>query len=244
MVQVKDNIFLVGSGVLGLSHEKDCHVYLIKSGREAALIDAGSGLGTGILINNIKNTGCKLEDIKYLFLTHAHGDHTGGVYDLKQQIDFSIVASEQEKYLLEQGTEWELGLTLAKNRGSYPQDYIYKHTKVDIVADSNRAFTVGKLKITPIIVPGHSSGSTCYLLEDEDKSLFTGDTVFLGGFLSLLNCPGSEMKDYRDNLHKLSGLNITGLFPGHHLWTIKNGQKHIDLAVERLKSSGLPPMFN
>lgn len=243
-MEIKKDIFLVGSGVIGLSHEKDCHVYLIKSGNEAALIDGGVGLGTDEIIRNIKNTGCRLKDIKYLFLTHAHGDHGGGIHDLKAKIGFSIVASEQEKYLLEQGTERELGLTFAKKQGSYPKNYVYKHTKVDIVATSDKVFKVGAFTITPIIVSGHSSGSTCYLVEDEDRSLFTGDTVFVGGLLSLLNCPGSSMACYRENLPKLAGLKVDALLPGHHLWTIKNGQKHIDIALEKLQVSKLPPMFS
>src|SRR5699024_5085621 len=98
-VKISEGIYIVGSGAFGISHERDCHVYLIKSGNEAALIDSGSGLNTQLIIDNIKRTGCGLDSIKYLFLTHAHADHACGVAELRQYIDCKVVTSAEEKRL-------------------------------------------------------------------------------------------------------------------------------------------------
>ena len=77
----------------------------------------------------------------------------------------------------------------------------------------------------------------------EDKCLFSGDTVYLGGRLSLLNCPASSMESYRNNLSKLPGLGMTCFFPGHGVWMLKRGQKQIDIAIDSLKSAKLSPMY-
>lgn len=241
-LKICEDIYLVGSGAFGISHERDCHVYLIRSGDEAALIDSGSGLDTDQILNNIIETGCDLKSIKYLFLTHAHADHACGVADLRQHINFQVVTSAYEKNLITKGTEYELGLVHAKHKGSYDKDYEYKHSTVDIIVESNETFKLGASNIESIIVPGHSKGSTGFLFDNgKQRSFFAGDIVFVGGLINLLNCPGSDLNDYRMNIGRLGNLQIDSLFSGHHIWTVKDGQKHIDLAIERLKSVSPPP---
>jgi hypothetical protein len=41
------------------------------------------------------------------------------------------------------------------------------------------------------------------------------------------------MDGYRADLHKLTGLAVDGLFPGHGLFTLCGGQRHLDCAVEQ-----------
>jgi glyoxylase-like metal-dependent hydrolase (beta-lactamase superfamily II) len=95
-----------------------------------------------------------------------------------------------------------------------------------------------------IEVPGHSKGSTCYLLrQGERRILFSGDTVFLGGTIGLGNWPGSSLDDYRQYVGRLSGLAVDTLLPGHFLWTLEDGQEHLDRAVENLKLAWVPPAW-
>jgi glyoxylase-like metal-dependent hydrolase (beta-lactamase superfamily II) len=51
-------------------------------------------------------------------------------------------------------------------------------------------FRVGGAELRAIHTPGHSPGSTCFLLEDEG-TVFTGDTLFNGG-------PGATGRSYSD----------------------------------------------
>ena len=78
-------LYLIGSGLYGLSNWKDCNVYLVTDGKESALIDGGSGLDDEILYQNFLETKTSPETVKFLLLTHAHGDHAGGMKGLKDR---------------------------------------------------------------------------------------------------------------------------------------------------------------
>lgn len=245
--RLDDGIYMVagGNGGPGISNYKDCNVYLLEGEDDAFLIDGGSGLDTERILDNIQETGCPLEKIRYLFLTHAHGDHGGGVSSLKQAMPWmTVAASAGEKRLLEEGTEEELGLTAAKRKGAYPADYEYPHAKVDVVVKDEQHFSVADSDITSILLPGHSVESVCYLVgKNGRKHLFSGDSIYLNGVLSLINCYGSSMEGYRKNIHKLANRGIDALIPSHFRLTMQNGQSHVDKAIELLGYSSLPPMM-
>lgn len=245
--RLEKGIYMVagGSGGPGISNFKDCNVYLIEGESDAFLIDGGSGLDTQRILNNIQETGCILEKIRYLFLTHAHGDHGGGVKGLKEAMPWiQVVASEREKRLLEEGTEEELGLAAAKRKGAYPADYIYPHAKADLTVCDEQQFRAGDAVVTAVLLPGHSIESVCYIIDkSERRYLFSGDSIYLNGVLSLINCYGSTMEGYRNNIHKLENRKIDALIPSHFRLTMEDGQKHVDRAIELLGFSSLPPMM-
>ena len=51
-------------------------------------------------------------------------------------------------------------------------------TEPDYKIIDGQVFSIGNLKIKAIHTPGHTAGSTCFLI---NKQLFTGDTLFPGG---------------------------------------------------------------
>lgn len=242
-MQILDNVYLVGSGNIGLSNTYDCHVYLIDGGNhELALVDAGVGLESNRIISNIRAHNFDPKNIVYVLTTHSHSDHAGGCRNLKAETYCGIVASEAEARLMGEGTDEELGLIIAKKSGCYPLDYAYLHCKVDKIVRDQETFRVGNCQVRAICVPGHSQGSTCYLLEYDDyRVLFSGDTVLFNGVIGLLNCYGSNLGEYRQNIGKLSDLGIDALMPGHGLFTVRGGQAHIDKAVEALQGLFVPP---
>ena len=234
-----------GKGGPGISHEKDCNVYLITEGKGGFLIDGGSGLDTSRILANIRETGTEPAEITHMFVTHAHGDHGGGIVDFQKEVPkIRVFASAGEKALLEQGSEEELGLVAAKKKGAYPQDYQYRHCKVDQIVENDESFKVGNTRVTAILVPGHSIESVCYLVEKNNRRyLFSGDSIYLNGTLSVINCYGSSMEGYRKYIGRLAGRKVDALIPSHYRFTMSGGQKHIDLAIELTEYSSLPPMM-
>ncbi len=236
-VPLHENVTLVGSGELGLSHYLDCHVYLLHSDGQSALIDAGAGVEPERLISNLR------APLDYLLLTHTHGDHAGGVAAIQKALRPQAAASQWEMQMLESGSDDDLGLTQARFAGTYPPDFSLTHTRGDIVLQHGENLQLGRLTITALLTPGHTRGSLCYLVATPTGTLlFSGDTVFWGGLIQLLNTPGSEISDYRRGAQALAGLGVDYLFPGHGLWALGNGQAHIDKMLYYFRRSAVPPM--
>ena len=76
-MKILDDVYLVGSGQMGVSHPFDCHVYLIDGGDELALVDSGAGVEVKLLLANLRRDGLDREKIGKILLTHHHADHSG-----------------------------------------------------------------------------------------------------------------------------------------------------------------------
>lgn len=242
-IRLHEHVTLAGSGELALTHYLDCHVYLLHDGDEYALIDAGSGVNCEMLLDNLRQVTGDLSRLRYLLLTHCHGDHAGGIHAVKEACEPVVASSEWEIAMLEGGSDDDLGLTQAVFAGTYPVDYRFTHAKADQVLQSGDELQLGRLTVRAILTPGHTRGSICYLVDTpEGKLLFSGDTVFWGGQIQLLNTPGSEIGTYRNGVQALRNLGIDCLFPGHGLWALRNGQAHIHKMLYYFKKSAVPPM--
>lgn len=245
-MRILKDIYIVGGGDygIGLSNRLDCNIYLIDGGEEAALIDAGVGDEPEKIIANIKDTPVDPDKIKKLFLTHAHLDHGGGTAFLKKALGVEVHISKIDAGFLEKGDEDAIGLTTAKKSGVYPEDFRLAPVKVDKVLKDKETTNVGKHELQAFETPGHSKGSLCYYLTGHEKKiLFTGDTVFLRGKLSLLNLPDSSLQDYKKGIANISGLNVDSLIPSHFGFTLSNGKIHIKLADEALAKMEIPPLL-
>lgn len=92
--------------------------------------------------------------LRYIFETHFHADFVSGHVDLAEKTGAPIVYGPTAT------PEFEA-----------------------IVAEDNRVFTIGAIRIKVLHTPGHTMESSCFLLIDEDgkeTALFSGDTLFLG----------------------------------------------------------------
>ena len=72
----------------------------------------------------------------------------------------------------------------------------------------------GSIRLTVLHTPGHTPGSVCLLAED-DGLLFSGDTLFAGGW-GRVDLPGGDAAAMVASLARLSALDDPiGVFPGH-----------------------------
>jgi len=244
-LKIVPDIYMVGSGQIRLSNRMDSHVYLIDGEGELALIDAGVGVESERILENVRKEGFDLEQLRSVLVTHGHPDHAGGCRDIQARTGCSIVAPEYEDEVLEGKIDIEESINICKRTGIYPPNYVFPRCQVDRVVSNGRKISIGKYEVTAIMVPGHSKGSTCYLLEQEGcRILFSSDVVFFGGTIGLGNWPGSNLDDYRQNIDRLADLRIDALLPGHFLWTLEAGQEHLDRAIQSLKLAWVPPLWS
>ena len=82
-----EGLHLVGSGFEGLflTDRIDCNVYAFDTGEGWALVDAGVGREPFLIADVLEGDGISPSDVKYLLLTHAHGDHMGGAAYFKER---------------------------------------------------------------------------------------------------------------------------------------------------------------
>ena len=72
----------------------------------------------------------------------------------------------------------------------------------------------GEIRLRVLHTPGHTEGSVCLLAEDEGL-LFSGDTLFAGGW-GRVDLPGGDPDAMVASLARLTGLeDQVGVFPGH-----------------------------
>jgi hydroxyacylglutathione hydrolase len=103
-----------------------------------------------------------------LIHTHGHFDHIGATSAVAQATGAPIRIHAGDRFLYDGLPEQAsvFGLTLSAPQ---PPD--------EPLADGER-IAFGRFAVTALHTPGHTPGSTCFLLEGDDPRLFAGDTLF------------------------------------------------------------------
>lgn len=196
----------------------ESNIYLIN--REL-LVDTGTGHHKKELKKILNSLKLDFNSIKKIINTHCHFDHIGGnnlFPDALKGIHKIDAETVEKKDLLK---------TCALLFGKSVRNY-----RFDIKLDNNETILNKKLKLKVIHTPGHTEGSAC-LYDEENKILFSGDTVFYEttGRTDLFGGSYSELKD---SLEKLSKLDIKMILPGHGRIVPKNGTNHIKRILRKL----------
>lgn len=127
--------------------------------------------------------------VKKILLTHNHFDHIDGVEEVVRATGAEVTIHPDDE---------------APVRS--------KATKI-IAATPGLEFKIGSLKVIAIHTPGHTPGSTCYLIDD--LHLVTGDTLFQGN-CGRCDLPGGNPKKLFESLQHLRSLEpSTKVYPGH-----------------------------
>lgn len=224
-------LHLAGSRQFGLSSPWDCHIYALRRpGGGILLIDAGSGLANHRIVANLKAEFGDPLPQGTILITHKHPDHAAGAASLSRDLGgWPVHTSTLTAPILTAGQSEAPG---------YPPELVYAPCSVAETFVPGATFDLQGFTIETIPVRGHSEDSIAFLVDGQD--LFTADIVFYGGILGLINAPGSDLAVYRQDLPKLAGRNVRGLFPSHGLFTIENGQHHIDTALAALQGGFVP----
>lgn len=145
-----------------LGEDTNCYIVVDENTKEAMVIDPG---GECNKIEEMLNT---LEaKMKYILLTHCHGDHTGAVEQLKNDVGGRILI-----YITEEAGLNDVNVNMTEYMG-FPNTNI----QVDSRLNDGDLIHLGQLEFQVIHTPGHTSGGICLYCK-EYKMLFSGDTIF------------------------------------------------------------------
>jgi glyoxylase-like metal-dependent hydrolase (beta-lactamase superfamily II) len=244
-VRLAARTHLIGSGLNGfsLSHQLDCHVYLVDGGSELAVIDAGGGGAPERLVAEIERDGLDPGRVRHLILTHGHYDHAGGAAALRELLpQATVYASAAIAGAISQGDDAAISLDVAVERGLYPPGATLRPCPVEVALREGDTIAVGDVFLGVLDTPGHSAGHVSLLLEEGgERSLFSGDVVFAGGSILLQPIHDCRIDAHVESLRKLRDLQLTSLFPGHFAVCLHDGQLHVELANGYLDRLTLPP---
>lgn len=138
----------------------NCYIIGDEATNKAAVIDPGGDVDR--IIKLLEDNELKLE---YIILTHAHGDHIGGVEELKERTGVFVYMHEDDLYMLRDSN--------ANQSAAIGGPIVEAET--DKFVNDGDILELGELKLSIIHTPGHTKGGISIQV---DKFIFTGDTLF------------------------------------------------------------------
>lgn len=125
------------------------NAYLVTDEHSREAVIIDVPAGSDVVVNAAREGGYR---VKAILLTHSHRDHWMGYDFVKSAIDAPVLAHEAERGVL--------------------------GDRIDAPVADGQEIAVGPFVVHAIHTPGHTPGSTCYLVQ---RIVFSGDTLFPGG---------------------------------------------------------------
>ena len=184
--------------------------HLIDTGDGLILIDVGYSDTLFLLINSIYKLGFSPYDIKYIILTHWHGDHTEATAALSDLT----------------GAKTFIGRKDAKKAEKY---FI-----ADALLKDGDVISLGNTRIEVMETPGHTEGTISLFYETEENGITYKVGTFGGAGANTLvkerfdydNC----REDYFNSLKRLKEKKVD-VFIGNHVWNNNTEDKAEILAT-------------
>ncbi len=200
-----------------LNDPTNCYIVQDEETKETMVIDPGGEPNRIIDMLDILNA-----KLKYIYLTYCHGDHIGGVKELKTKKGGTILIHRIDAE----------GLA---NQNITLTDYIgmeHVELEADSRIDDGDLIHIGNLEFKVIHTPGHTKGGTSLYCEKE-KMIFTGDTIFRGTW-GRTDLPTGSFSDIINSItEKIIVLpEDTIIYPGHGKSTMIKEEKNIYINLQ------------
>jgi glyoxylase-like metal-dependent hydrolase (beta-lactamase superfamily II) len=147
--------------------------YVVETPEGLVLVDSGLEGNAGPLRQEMGTLGLDWRRARAILLTHVHGDHTGGAAYVRAATGAPIYAGQNDAAVLRTG-----GPPEAVFSKFFISDGPTHPTPVDVELKGDEVFEIGGARFQVLATPGHTPGSTCYLMErDHLRVLFSGDVI-------------------------------------------------------------------
>ncbi len=136
--KVFDNVYCIGT--------KSVVAWAIKTEKGIILIDSmWDDNDAKTIINGLTKLGLNPEEIKYVIVTHGHGDHYGGANYIRNKYNAKVVMTKVDENLMNT-------VNTGANSSRSPK------TPVDIYVKDGDKITLGKTTVEILETPGHTPG--------------------------------------------------------------------------------------
>ena len=195
----------------------NCYIIQDEKSKETMVIDPAGDVDKIVEMLDILKA-----KLKYIYITHCHGDHIGGVKQLKERYGGQIIT---ERKSAENLLNPDINLTTYIGMGGLT-------IEADARIDEGDLLHLGELEFKVLHTPGHTSGSSCLYCEEE-KLLFSGDTLFRGTW-GRTDTPTGSFEDIINSITKKLMIlpDETIVYPGHGKSTMIREEKPIYLELK------------
>ncbi len=145
-------------------HYTNCYIVQDEKTKETMVIDPGGEASKITELLDILQA-----KVKYIYLTHCHGDHIGAVNEIKQAKGGKVLIYTEEAKNINNPNV---------NLGPYMNIKV-EPIEIDARVNDGDLLHIGEIQLKVIHTPGHTVGGTSLYCEQE-KMLFSGDTLFKG----------------------------------------------------------------
>jgi glyoxylase-like metal-dependent hydrolase (beta-lactamase superfamily II) len=179
----------------------NCYVIGCEQSREALLIDPGDEADRILPLLNKHQL-----EVKYILSTHAHIDHVGDLEKMKEITGAKALLHERDLVLYQ-----NLAVQAAWLGVSVPGS-----TQIDNLVSQGDKVRFGKHSADILFTPGHTPGSICLHLQEDQGLLFSGDTLFHRSIGRTDLWGGSQEAIFKSIQEQLLSLgDQTVVYPGH-----------------------------
>lgn len=177
----------------------NCYIIEDEKTKKCAVIDPADQCER--IISEIEKLGLSLEMI---ILTHVHFDHMEALNGLYEKTGAEVFVGSADIPALSYPA-----LNLSSSFGS---PFVFDGAVSELC--ENDIIWLGDTMITVMETPGHTPGSVCLLLKEENV-IFSGDTVFAGS-IGRTDFPGGNFTAIINSLKRVLSLDKTiKIFSGH-----------------------------
>jgi glyoxylase-like metal-dependent hydrolase (beta-lactamase superfamily II) len=167
-IMIAPGIYLLGGLVPSAA-------YVLETQDGLVLVDAGLDSQARQLRAQMGELGLDWRRVRAIFLTHVHGDHSGGAAWLRAKTGAKVYAGDGDVSVLQAGQPREAFFSTFHMPDQTPHA-----TVVDVALKGGELLSFGDLRIRCLATPGHTPGSICYLLERKNlRALFAGDVIMM-----------------------------------------------------------------
>lgn len=179
--------------------QTNCYIVNKEGSSSCIVIDPGEE--TEKIAAYIGKKGLKNEGI---LLTHGHFDHITGISGLLSLVGGKVYAYETERELMMD----------PRQNGSVMMGYELAMEPERLLRDG-QVLNIAGMDFKVIHTPGHTKGSCCFYSE-EDKILFSGDTIFMES-VGRTDFPTGNARELMDSVRNkvLSLSPDVTIYPGH-----------------------------
>ncbi len=211
------NLLNLAPPITGFQHFIGSYVL---HGEKTGIIDTGPASAVPNLVAGLKTLGIRPQEIAYIFLTHVHIDHAGGIGAAVRELPNAAVIAHPRarKHLIDPTELWEASRkTLGELADDYGKIEAVPESRLTNAADGMTVELGKRMKLEILLTPGHAPHHLS-LFNRSDNIVFAGEAagICLGGkILRSGTPPPFSLTDYLTSLDHLIALKPNKIAYGH-----------------------------